>query len=54
MRKLMLRVLAAVPPVALQALWLLVLLKWLAPWAAVVNFVLSVLALLFVLYLISK
>ncbi len=54
MRKLMLRVLAAVPPVALQTLWLLVLLKWLAPWAAVVNFVLSVLVLLFVLYLISK
>lgn len=54
MRKLMLRVLAAVPPVALQVLWLLALLKWLAPWAAVVNVVLSVLALLFVLYLISK
>lgn len=54
MRRILLRVLAALPAVALQALWLLVLVKWLAPWAAVLNFVLSVLALLFVLYLITK
>ena len=54
MRRILLRVLAALPAVALQALWLLVLVKWLAPWAAVLNFMLSVLALLFVLYLITK
>ena len=54
MRRILLRVLAAIPAVALQALWLVVLVKWLAPWAAVLNFVLSVLALLFVLYLITK
>ena len=54
MRRILLRVLAAIPAVALQALWLVVLIRWLAPWAAVLNFVLSVLALLFVLYLITK
>lgn len=54
MRRILLRVLAAIPAVALQVVWLLALVKWLASWAAVLSFALSVLALLFVLYLITK
>ena len=52
--KILRRVLALLPAVCLQAVWIFVLLLWLAPWAAVLNFVLSVLAFLFVLYLITK
>ncbi len=52
--KILRRVLALLPAVCLQALWICVLLVWLAPWAAVLNFALSVLAFLFVLYLITK
>ena len=54
MRRILTRVLVAVPAVALQVAWLLLLASWLAPWAAVINLILSVLALLFVLYLITK
>ncbi len=54
MRRILTRVLVAVPAVALQVVWLLLLANWLAPWAAVINLMLSVLALLFVLYLITK
>ena len=42
------------PAVLLQILWLTLLFKWLAPWAALINLGLSVLAVLFVLYLITK
>ncbi len=48
------RVLVILPAVLLQALWMYILLSWLAPWAAVINAVLSVLAFIFVLYLITK
>ena len=34
MRRILLRVLAAIPAVALQVVWLLALVKWLAPWTA--------------------
>ena len=50
MRKILMRILAAIPAVLLQILWLTVLFKWLAPWAALINLGLSVLAVLFVLY----
>lgn len=54
MRRIATRVLVTVPAAAIQLAWLLLLANWLAPWAAVINFALSVLALLFVLYLINK
>ena len=54
MRRILTRVLVAVPAVALQLAWLLLLASWLAPWAALIGLALSVLALLFVLYLITK
>ena len=54
MNRILRRIFTILPAVLLQALWLAVLLKWLAPWAALLNFALSVLAFLFVLYLITK
>ncbi len=54
MSKTMRRILTVIPAVIIQALWILALMKWLAPWAAAINFALSLLALLFVLYIITK
>ena len=54
MNKILRRVLTVLPAVLLQCLWLYVLFVWLAPWAALINAALSVLALLFVLYIITK
>ncbi len=48
------RIITILPALLLQALWLYVIFTWLAPWAGIINFVLSILAFLFVLYLISK
>lgn len=53
-RKILRRVLAAIPAVALQLLWIFVLAKWLLPWSVGINVVLSILAFLFVLYLITN
>ncbi len=54
MNKIIRRVLTILPAVALQALWLVILFSWLAPWAAAISFVLSVFAFIFVLYIITK
>ena len=54
MNKILHRIATILPAVLLQALWLYILMRWLAPWAAAINVVLSVLAFLFVLYLITK
>ena len=48
------RVLAVLPAVVLQLVWLYILSTWLAPWAAAIDLLLSALALLAVLYLITK
>lgn len=45
------RILAAIPALLLQGLWLFSLAKWLAPYAPFLNLGLSLLAFLFVLYL---
>ena len=54
MNKIVRRVFTVLPAVLLQVLWLLIVFHWLAPWAALISAILSVLALLFVLYLITK
>lgn len=54
MKKIVRRALAILPAVLLQFAWLYVLAQWLAPWAVVINTALSVLAFVFVLYLITK
>ncbi|MCD8120469.1 MAG: cardiolipin synthase [Lachnospiraceae bacterium] len=54
MRKIFQRIFAVVPAVLLQFAWMFLLLRWLAPYAAVLNFILTLLALLYVLYIISS
>ncbi len=54
MNKILCRVFAVLPALLLQALWLLILFRWLAPWATAISVFLSFLALIFVLYLITK
>ncbi len=54
MSKVVLRVIGVLPAFAIQVLWMVVLLKWLAPWAALINLVLSLFAILFVLYIMSS
>lgn len=54
MKKVVGRVLAVIPAAALQVLWILLLSKWLAPYAALISLGLSVLAFLLVLYIIIK
>ena len=45
------RILSVIPAVAVQVLVLLVLIKWLSPYAAVINFILSIFSIIFVLYI---
>ncbi len=54
MNKIVRRVLTVLPAILLQALWLYLLFSWLAPWATLISAALSVLSLIFVLYLITK
>ncbi len=54
MNKVFRRILAILPAVLLQVLWLYVLFSWLSRWAVLINFALSILSFLFVLYLITK
>ena len=54
MNKIIRRVLTILPAVLLQAVWLAVLFSWLKPWAGIISFVLSILAFLLVLYIITK
>ncbi len=54
MSKIIRRVLAILPAILLQVLWLYIHFKWLARWSVVINFVLSILSFLLVLYLITK
>lgn len=54
MNKIIKHILSVLPAVLLQGLWWYVLFSWLAPWAPAINLILSILACLFVLYLITK
>ncbi|MDE6261195.1 MAG: cardiolipin synthase [Oscillospiraceae bacterium] len=54
MKKIIRRVFSILPAVILQLVWLCILFTWLAPWAAAINLLLSVLSLLFVLYITTK
>ena len=54
MNKILRRIFTVLPAVLLQFLWLYLLFEWLAPWAALIGFALSILSFLFVLYLITK
>ena len=54
MKKIIRRALTVIPIAALQAFWILLLMKWLEPYTALVSLALSVAAFLFVPYLILK
>ena len=49
MNKLKRRIIAVIPALIIQLLWLFVLLRWLAPYAAIINLFLSLAAAVFVL-----
>ena len=48
------RIISVLPALAIQVLLLVALIRWLSPYAAVINFILSVLSILLVLYIIIK
>ena len=54
MSKMLRRVLTDIPAAAVQALWILLLVKWLSPYAAYITLALSVAAVLLVLFIIIK
>lgn len=54
MSKMLQRVLTVIPAAAVQALWILLLVKWLSPYAAYITLALSVAAVLLVLFIIIK
>ena len=54
MKKTFVRLLVIIPVIAIQALWLVLLIRWLSPYSAVINFILSIFAAFFVLYIITK
>ena len=54
MLKMLRRVLTVIPAAAVQALWILLLVKWLSPYAAYITLALSVAAVLLVLFIIIK
>ena len=54
MSKMLRRVLTVIPAAAVQALWILLLVKWLSPYAEYITLALSVAAVLLVLFIIIK
>lgn len=52
MNKIKRRIVAAIPALLIQGVWLFVLLRWLTPYATFINLLLSLFAFLFVLYII--
>ncbi len=54
MSKVIRRILAIIPAVIIQVLWMLILMSWLAPYATIVATLLSICTFLFVLYIIIK
>lgn len=54
MRKILNRILIVIPAIALQALWLLLLTKWLAPYSTLIASLLSIVAVFLVLFIVIK
>ena len=52
MGKIIRRILTIIPAVALQSLWLLLLMKWLTPYAPIIVSLLSVAAFFLVVFII--
>lgn len=54
MGKVVRRILAIIPAVIIQVLWMAVLMSWLAPYATIVSTILSICTFMFVLFLMIK
>lgn len=54
MKKVLRRILLAVPVVALELLWLFALIRWLTPYSAIINVLLTILAMFLVLYIVTS
>ena len=54
MRKILNRILIVIPAVVLQALWLLLLTKWLVPYSTLIASLLSIVAVFLVLFIVIK
>ena len=54
MNRIIRRIIAVMPAVILQALWFFVMLRWLAPYAALISYLMTFAAVIFVLYIISS
>ena len=54
MNQVIRRIIGIIPATIIQALWLLALLRWLSPYAAVINLLLSVFAVFYVLYIMTN
>ena len=54
MNKVIRRVIGLIPAVLIQLLWLYALMRWLSPYAALINLLLSLFAVLYVLYIITN
>lgn len=54
MNKVIRRIIGLIPAALIQFLWLFVLLRWLSPYAALINLLLSFFAVLYVLHIISN
>ena len=54
MNKVIRRVIGLIPAVLIQLLWLYVLMRWLSPYAALINLLLSLFAVLYVLHIITN
>ncbi len=48
------RVIGIIPAMAVQILWYMTLFRWLTPWSTAISQILSVLAVIFILYLITS
>lgn len=54
MKKIVRRALTVIPAAALQVLWIVLLLKWLQPYTAIITTILTIFSFIFVLYVITK
>ena len=52
MKKIVNRIIAILPALILQVLWYITLYRWFEKYVAVINFIMAILAILFVLYII--
>ena len=54
MNKVIRRVIGLIPAILIQLLWLYALMRWLSPYAALINLLLSLFAVLYVLHIITN